>query len=103
VTDQDGNVRAGIHHAFLRAVGKITSIELPKEGEMRYQGEACVRITDAAGHAHKVWTPVSGKVLVLNDAISKDSSVMLTDPYGKGWILIAKPSNLESDLKNLTQ
>lgn len=103
VTDNDGNVRAGIHHAFLRAVGKITSIELPKEGEMRYQGEACVRITDAAGHAHKVWTPVSGKVLVLNDAISKDSSVMLTDPYGKGWILIAKPSNLESDLKNLTQ
>ena len=102
-TDKDGNVRVGVHHAFLRALGKITSVELPREGDIRYQGEACVRISDAAGHVHKVWTPVSGKVLVLNEAVAKDNSVMLGDPYGKGWVLVSKPSNLESDLKNLTQ
>jgi len=93
----------GVHHAFMRSVGKIVSMELPKEGDIRYQGEACVRISDEAGHAHKVWTPVTGKVLVLNQAIAEDSSVMLDDPYGKGWVLLSKPSNLESDLKNLTQ
>jgi len=103
VPDKDGNVRVGVHHAFLRSLGKIVSVELPKEGDIRYQGEACVRISDAAGYVHKVWTPVTGKVLVLNQAIAKDSSVLLGDPYGKGWVLVTKPSHLEPDLKNLTQ
>jgi CheY-like chemotaxis protein/glycine cleavage system H lipoate-binding protein len=103
VIDNDGNVRVGVHHAFLRALSTITSVELPKEGDIRYQGEACVRISDAAGHVHKVWTPVSGKVVVLNEAVAKDSSVMLSDPYGKGWVLVCRPSNLDTDLKNLTQ
>ncbi len=102
-TDEDGNVRVGVHHAFLRALGEIASIELPKEGDMRYQGEACVRVSDEAGLSHKVWTPVSGKILVLNEAIVSDSSLLMADPYGKGWVLVTKPSNLESDLKNLTQ
>jgi CheY-like chemotaxis protein/glycine cleavage system H lipoate-binding protein len=103
VADNDGNVRIGVHHAFLRAIGKAVYLELPKEGDMRYQGEACLRITDAAGHVHKVWTPVSGKILVLNDTIAKNNSVLQGDPYGKGWVLLAKPSNLDSDLKNLAQ
>ncbi|MBN1504069.1 MAG: response regulator [Candidatus Eisenbacteria bacterium] len=103
VTDEDGNVRVGIHHAFLRAAGDVVSVELPKEGEIRYQGEACVRMSDAVGHVHKVWTPVTGKILVLNEAVARDSSVLFDDPYGKGWVLVLRPSNLESDLKNLTQ
>jgi FixJ family two-component response regulator len=101
LAEKDGNVRIGVHHAFLKAIQKVVSLELPKEGEMRYQGEACLRITDATGHVHKVWTPVSGKILVLNEEILKDKSVLESDPYGRGWVLLARPSNLASDLNNL--
>ncbi len=101
--EPDGNVRIGIHHAFLRAVEEGVLLELPRRDETRYQGEACVRVTDSKGHIHKVWTPVSGRILAINEAIGKDSSILTGDPYGKGWVLLIKPSNLDSDLKNLAR
>lgn len=99
--EQDGNVRIGIHHIFLRVIGEITSVELPKVGEIRYQGEACSRVTDSQLHVHKVWTPVSGKVIAVNEEIKKDYSKLVKDPYGEGWILLMAPLHLEDDLRNL--
>ena len=61
--EQGGNVRIGVHHAFLRIVKEIVTIDSPRENETRYQGEVCVRIIDSQKHVHRVWTPVSGKVL----------------------------------------
>ncbi|MCX5800812.1 MAG: response regulator [Candidatus Eisenbacteria bacterium] len=101
-TEQDGNVRAGVHHVFLRTIENIASIDLPKKDEMRYQGEVCFRVTDSHAHVHKVWTPVSGKVVAVNEALRKDYSKLMEDPYGEGWVLVLKPTCLEEDLNNLT-
>ena len=99
--EQDGNVRIGIHHIFLRTIGEITSIELPNVGETRYQGEACLRVTDYQLHVHRVWTPVGGKVIAVNEEIKKDYSKLVKDPYRKGWILLMAPIHLDEDLENL--
>jgi CheY-like chemotaxis protein/glycine cleavage system H lipoate-binding protein len=99
--EADGTVRIGIHHAFLKAIDKVVSLELPRKNDVRYQGEACVRVTDSKGHVHRVWTPVSGTVLFVNETVEKDSAVLTSDTYGRGWILLVRPSSLDSDLKNL--
>lgn len=99
--EQDGNVRIGIHHIFLKVIEKITSIEFPKENEMRYQGEACLGITDTNKHIHRVWTPVSGKVIAINNEIKNDYEKLLNDPYKDGWMLLITPIHLQDDLKNL--
>lgn len=99
--EQDGNVRVGIHHVFLRTIGEITSIDLPQENEIRYQGEACSRVTDSHMHVHRVWTPVSGKVIAVHEEIKKDCSKLVKDPYKEGWILLMAPIHLEDDLRNL--
>lgn len=101
MVEQDGNVRLGIHHIFMRTIGEITSVELPKVGEMRYQGEACSRVTDSQLHVHRVWTPVGGKVIAVNEEIKKDYSKLVKDPYGEGWILLMSPLHLDEDLRNL--
>lgn len=99
---ESGEVRIGIHHVFLRTIPKVFSLAMPKEGETRYQGEACVRLTDSQGHVHKVWTPVSGTITKVNQEISRDHSVLMRDPYGEGWLFVLATTNLEDDLKNLT-
>ena len=100
--EDDGSVRIGAHHSFLRTIENITSVELPKTGQTRYQGEACIRITDSQKHVHRVWMPVSGRIIAVNEDIATDPSSMTDDPYGQGWILLVKATSLESDLKNLT-
>ena len=94
-------VRVGIHHVFLRTIPDVTSLKLPAQGEMRYQGEACAEVTDFTGHAHKVWAPVSGRIVDVNERIIGDYSALLNDPYGEGWLFLVASTDLEDDLKNL--
>lgn len=100
--EQDGNIRVGIHHVFVKTIENIASVDLPQKDEMRYQGEVCFRVTDSRARVHKVWTPVSGKVVAVNDALRTEHTRLMQDPYGEGWVLVLKPTHLEEDLKNLT-
>jgi glycine cleavage system H protein len=37
----------------------------------------------------------------VNEDLEEDTSLINTDPYGKGWILIMEASSLDEDLANL--
>jgi len=101
--DEKQNAVIGIHHAFLRAIKTVTGIEVPGTGEMRYQGEACIRVTDAEGRIHRVWTPISGRVITTNAAAEADHSILFEDPYGEGWLVLIAPTNLGAELPCLAK
>jgi CheY-like chemotaxis protein/glycine cleavage system H lipoate-binding protein len=98
----DGNVKVGVDHGFVRAIQAIDSLDLPGEGEMRYQGEACVRIRDTRNFVHKVWTPVSGRIVAVNTALMTDPTPLVRDPYGAGWLVVLAPTNLAGELPRLS-
>lgn len=99
--EEDGNVRVGVHHAFLDTIKQIVSFEFPDRDTKRYQGEAIVRIIDSTQHIHRVWAPVSGIVSEVNTQLAKDFSLVVEDPYQKGWLVKLNPLNLQDELKNL--
>ncbi len=101
--EEDGNVRIGVHHILLQSIKKITTIEFPKVNETRYQGESCLWIIDANSQVHRLWTPVTGKIIAINEEISKDYSKLMKHPYREGWLLLVTPIHLQDDLKNLIQ
>jgi glycine cleavage system H protein len=49
----------------------------------------------------EVFSPVSGKILEINRKLENSPEMANNEPYGEGWVLVIKPSNLEADLKNL--
>jgi CheY-like chemotaxis protein/glycine cleavage system H lipoate-binding protein len=97
----DGRVRIGMHHVFSRAIRGIETIEFPKKNEMRYQGEVCLRILDTHKQVMRLWTPISGKVIDVNEDITGDFSKLTHDPYQEGWLLLMEPIHFEEDIKNL--
>ncbi|MEO0161252.1 MAG: response regulator [candidate division WOR-3 bacterium] len=101
--EDDGNVKVGAHEKLVKSIKEIAMLELPGLGEMRYQGEACVRINTSTKQVYRVWTPVSGKVIRVNQDLHRNYSELITDPYGRGWLIVIQPTNLEADLKNLTK
>lgn len=47
-----------------------------------------------------VFSPVSGEVIEINSAVEEEPEILNQDPYGKGWLIILKPSD-KSELDSL--
>lgn len=98
---EDGLVQIGMHYMYKMTIEKIQFIEFPQIDDFISQGEVSVVIHGSENRVYKLWMPVSGKVVAVNEDLKKDYSVIDKSPYEKGWMLTIEPSNLENDKKNL--
>ena len=98
--ESDGNVRVGMNDFYQKSAGDTTYIDLPFEGDEVEQGETCGKI-QSAKWVGKFVSPVSGEIVQANEELEDDCTLINRDPYGKGWIMVVKPSNLDQELKDL--
>lgn len=80
-------------------VTKLESVRLPRIGEVVYQGLPLAAVTPAGQPQHTIVAPVSGVVVGVNDALETDSSAMLSDPCGRGWIACISPTRLDEEME----
>jgi glycine cleavage system H protein len=98
----DTKVTVGMNDFFQKEAGDVVFVDLPDTEEEVSQGEVCGKI-QSRKWIGKLVAPVSGEILETNEAIEEDTSLINSDPYGKGWILVIEASNLDEDLGNLMQ
>ena len=97
----DGDkVTVGMTDFFQKEAGDIVFVDLPEEEDEVEQGEVCGKI-QSRKWIGKLVAPVSGEIAEVNEDLDEDTSLINTDPYGKGWILVIEASNLDEDLGNL--
>jgi glycine cleavage system H protein len=95
-------VTVGMTDFFQKEAGDIVFIDLPEEEEEVSQGEICGKI-QSRKWIGKIIAPVSGEILEINEELEDDSSLINTDPYINGWIMVIEASDLDSELENLIQ
>ena len=100
--EQQNVVRVGVHHVFLMTIKQVVRVELPELHDLVNQGEVCAKIRGIDLDVSRVWSPVSGKVIEINEILKEDCKSLLSDPYGDGWLMKISSSQLQEDLKNLT-
>ena len=100
--EDDGNVRVGMNDMFQETAGDIVYVDLPFEGDEVGQGETCGKI-QSSKWIGKLIAPVAGEVIEVNEELESDSTVINSDPYDEGWIMLIRPSNLDEDLLGLMQ
>ena len=93
-------VTVGMNDFFQKEAGDIVFVDLPEEEDEVSQGEVCGKI-QSRKWIGKLVAPVSGEIEEINEEMEEDPSLINTDPYGKGWILIIEASDLDSELDNL--
>ncbi|MEJ2723905.1 MAG: glycine cleavage system protein GcvH [Deltaproteobacteria bacterium] len=99
----DGSkVTVGMNDFFQREAGDIVFVDLPEEEDEVSQGETCGKI-QSRKWIGKLVAPVSGEIVEINEDLEEDTSLINTDPYGKGWVLVIEASDLDSELENLMQ
>src|SRR5687767_10349876 len=67
----------------------VVFVELPAVGRKVKAGEACA-VVESVKTASDIYSPVSGEVVEVNDALEGDPGLVNRDPYQKGWFFKVK-------------
>jgi glycine cleavage system H protein len=82
-------------------LGDIVFIEIETIGETLMKEEVFGTI-EAVKTVSDMFMPVSGEVLELNPALEESPDVVNKDPYGKGWMVKIKITDLSETTSLLT-
>lgn len=93
-------VRIGFSDVAAKAAGEIVFVRFRPVGTVVRQGQP-VAVVESAKWVGPVESPVSGKIVEVNEVLKRNPRLIVEDSYGNGWIAVVEPVNLEEDLKNL--
>lgn len=82
----NGNVgTVGVSHFAQKELGDIVYVELPDIGSQVKKGEE-IAVLESTKAAADVYTPVSGKVVAVNQDLNEAPELINQDPEGAGWL-----------------
>ena len=93
-------VRVGITDYAQKQLREVVYVELPSAGDTVTQNQPYGSIESVKAVSDLV-APISGTIEEVNQEVMDKPEIVNEDPYGKGWLLVVKPSNLQEELKNL--
>ena len=77
----------------------IVFVELPQAGRTLKAGESCA-VVESVKTASDIYTPVSGEITAVNDAVVGNPALVNADPYGEGWFFKVKLGNPQEAAEN---
>ena len=78
-------VRIGITSVAADRLGEVVFAELPEVGDTVTAGEACGEV-ESTKSVSDLYSPVTGTVKAVNEAVHDDYAVINNDPFGEGWL-----------------
>jgi glycine cleavage system H protein len=99
VVDPD-TVEVGLDDFARRLVGGAGAVKLPSAGSWLGQGDTAFGV-ESNGRVASLVSPLEGEVVEVNRDLLREPSLATDDPYGRGWVLKLRPSNLASGLRSL--
>jgi len=91
VREDNGLMYIGITNYAQLELGDIVFVELPKKGKHYNAGEP-ISVVESVKTASDVYSPVTGTVVEVNDALTDAPELLNTEPY-ENWIAALQPEN----------
>lgn len=89
----DGDrARIGISDFAQDALGDVVYVEVPNVGVTVVAHATCAEV-ESTKSVSDVYTPVSGEVVEVNEALATTPELLNQDPYGDGWIFVVAMSD----------
>ena len=89
----------GITDYAQHEITDIVHIELPENGKNVKKAQPAA-VLESVKSAFDIYSPVTGKVSAINDALSASPEIVNQDPYGKGFLFSVDFTD-ESELGDL--
>jgi len=94
----EGEYLIGITDYAQGELGDVVFVELPAPGDAFEKMEVFGTI-EAVKAVSDLFSPVSGEVIAINEALEEDPALVNSDPYGEGWMIrlrLTDPSELDN-------
>ncbi|HEY9400671.1 MAG TPA: glycine cleavage system protein GcvH [Luteimonas sp.] len=90
----DGRITIGISDHAQGLLGDLVYVELPTVGDRVEAGTGCA-VVESVKAASDVYSPLTGKVVEVNTALSDKPETINEDAYGDGWIFVIEAEEPE--------
>ena len=90
---KDNEVIIGITDYAQSQLGDIIFIEFPEIGDQINAGDSFGEV-EAVKTVSELYAPVTGVILEVNENLEDSADLVNSDPYGDGWLIKIKPTNL---------
>ena len=88
----DNIVVVGISDHAQEQLGDVVFVELPNIGDEVLSGDEAA-VVESVKAASEVYTPMSGEVIEVNEALEENPELVNTSPYENGWFFKLKVSD----------
>ena len=78
-------VAVGVSQVAADALGEVVYVDLPEVGAQLTAGQVCGEI-ESTKSVSELYSPVSGEVVAVNDAVVADPALVNADPFGAAWL-----------------
>ena len=97
--EDGGIVTVGITDYAQNEMTELVYVELPEVGR-QFSAKDEIAVVESVKSASDIYSPVSGEVVAVNDALADDAATVNNSPFDKGWLFKLKLSN-PSELQHL--
>jgi len=97
---EEDKIRMGITDFAQKSLREIVFAELPNVGGEVKQGEPYGTVESVKAVSDLV-AGISGTIEQVNEEVKSKPETLNEDPFGKGWLLVIKPLDLQTELANL--
>jgi len=97
---EDGKARVGVTDYAQKSLHEIVYVELPEE-EIEVEQMKPMGTVESIKAVSEVYSPVSGRVIKINERLRDSPELVNKSPYDEGWIAVIEPSNLDEELRRL--
>jgi FixJ family two-component response regulator/glycine cleavage system H lipoate-binding protein len=99
--EREGSVLFGVCDLFIKTIDSIQEIEFQNTDNEIAQGICCASFKCDNDRIHKILSPISGRIVEINEKIKSTPSIVEKDPYFEGWIYRIIPANIDYEIKYL--
>jgi glycine cleavage system H protein len=84
----------GITDYAQNQLGDVIFLEFPQVGDLINEGDVFGEV-EAVKTVSELFSPLTGKVVAINETLEDSPDSVNSDPYGLGWLVKISPSKLE--------
>lgn len=98
----EGVIRMGITDFAQGALGDIVYVQMPKVGDSVVADKVCGEV-ESTKSVSEIFSPVTGTVTAINEALASTPELVNSDPYGQGWLAEISVSDTPTALLSAAQ
>jgi glycine cleavage system H protein len=96
---KNNKAKIGITYHAQKELTDIVYVELPKVGDaIKKDGE--IGVVESIKAVSEIYSPVSGKVVEVNNKLEESPELINKHPYTDGWLVVFEISN-KKEIENL--